>query len=265
MATQRPFERPPRIDRSPGAPRPFGWPARSADGARLGHHLGTFFLALAQQRGRYWPLFSRREEFLHATTHGVGAVLGAAAAALLLVLAARRGSLEHVIACGVFAASLVILYASSTLYHALPSPEAKRRLRVLDHCAIFLLIAGTYTPFAMISLPRFAGAALLAVVWGVAAAGAAIKLSARTLRERWSLALYLGLGWCALVVMPALIRSLGTAGVLLVLGGGVAYSVGVIFFVWKRLPYHHVIWHLFVLLGSGLHYAAVLLYVVPPS
>ena len=160
--------------------------------------------------------------------------------------------------------TLIATYVVSTLYHATSSErvERKRWMQRLDHCCIYLLIAGTYTPFTLVTVPDVLGGSLFFVVWGLALAGVILKHTPLGYRGWISNASYLGMGWIALFVLEPLVAALPFEGIALLVGGGVAYTLGVIFFVWERLPYHHAIWHLFVMAGSTLHVAAVLFYVV---
>jgi len=207
--------------------------------------------------------FSVAEEVAHSLTHGAGLLLGIAALILMVVFAAQRGSAIHVVACSVYGATLVLLYSASTLYHALPRGRGKRVFGILDHAAIFLLIAGTYTPFTLVTLRGGWGWTLLAVIWGLAAAGVVLEAVSRGRTRRLQLALYLAMGWMIVVAAHPLIRELPRPGLALLIAGGFAYTFGVIFFVWRRLPFHHAVWHLFVLGGSICHFFAVLLYVIP--
>ena len=158
--------------------------------------------------------------------------------------------------------TLVLLYSFSTLYHSVRG-AAKKVLVKFDHCAIYLLIAGTYTPFTLITLKGPWGWGLFAFTWGLAFIGVAFKVLATGRFEKLSLAIYLGMGWCAIAAIQPLIRNLEPGGLALMLAGGITYSGGVAFYTWERLRYHHAIWHLFVLGGSVLHFFAVLFYVVP--
>lgn len=207
---------------------------------------------------------SRRpgEEVANSVTHGLGAGLAAAGVAVLITLAARRGTAWHVVGCSVFGASLVLLYLASTLYHAIPAPRARRVLRALDHAGILFLIAGTYTPFTLVTLRGPWGWTLFGIVWGLALLGVALELVAPR-RRVIAVALYLLMGWTVVVAFRPLLAGLATNGVRLLLLGGVAYTLGVVFYAWRRLPYHHALWHGFVLLGSAAHFFAVLFYVVP--
>ncbi len=203
------------------------------------------------------------EEIANGVTHGVGAGLAVAALAVLVTLAARKGGAAHVVGSAVFGGTLVVLYTASTLYHAIPHAAVKRVLRVLDHSAIYLLIAGTYTPFMLVTLRGARGWTLLAVVWAAAVAGIALCSTVGRRAHLVSVALYLVMGWIAVVAFPALMVGLGPWGMVLVVGGGAAYTLGVVFYAWRRLPYHHAIWHVFVLAGSTLHFTAVLRHVIP--
>ena len=202
------------------------------------------------------------EELAHSITHGVGLLAAVAGLVLLLVLAAATRDPWRVAACSVYATTLVLLYAASTLYHALSRTRARRVFRVLDHSAIFLLIAGTYTPFALVSLRGPWGWTLLVIIWSLAVAGVAAKA---LFGARWpvvSTALYIGMGWTALIALKPLAEHVPAGGIAWLVAGGLAYTGGVVFFAWTRLRYSHAIWHVFVLAGSVCHYMAVVLYVV---
>ncbi|HEX9185559.1 MAG TPA: hemolysin III family protein [Vicinamibacteria bacterium] len=204
---------------------------------------------------------SRGEELANSLTHGLGLVLATVGLAVLAVSSSRSGTPRTVVGCLVFGAALVTLYATSTLYHAVSHPRAKGVLRALDHSAIFLLIAGTYTPFTLVSLRGPWGSALFAVVWSLAAAGIALRLVLRRRPTALFVSLYLAMGWCVVVAVGPLLAAVPPAGIALLVAGGLAYSGGVVFYLWRRLPYHHAVWHGFVLAGSAFHYAAVLRYV----
>jgi len=204
----------------------------------------------------------RGEEIANSLTHGVGAVLAVAGLVVLALSASRGGTARTVVGCVVFGATLVLLYSASTLYHSLGPgrPRAKAVLRALDHSAIFLLIAGTYTPFTLVSLRGPWGFALFGVVWGLAVAGIALRLTLRRRPTALFVALYLAMGWCVVVAAKPLLAAVAPRGIALLVAGGLAYSLGVVFYAWRR-PYFHAIWHAFVLAGSAFHYAAVLRYV----
>ncbi len=209
--------------------------------------------------------YSLGEEIAHTITHSIGILLSIAGLAVLVAFSALYGSAWHITTCAIYGATLILLYTASSLYHGIPNPRAKRILRQLDHAAIFLLIAGTYTPFTLVNLRGGWGWTLFGLVWGIAIAGIILELALKGRYKRLSLALYLGLGWLVVIAIDPMLSSVETGGLLLLLAGGLSYSLGVIFYVWKRLAYHHAIWHLFVLAGSIFHFFAVLFYVVPGS
>ncbi len=196
-------------------------------------------------------------------THGLGVVLSIVGLVVLVAKATLYGNAWHIAAAAIFGSTLVLMYAASTLYHSIPLPGAKRVLRVLDHSLIYFLIAGTYTPFTLITLRGPWGWGLFAFTWGLALAGVVFKIFATGKFEKISLAIYLLMGWCALVAIKPLLVALEPAALWLVLAGGLTYSGGVVFYTWTSLRYHHAVWHLFVLGGSVLHFFAILLYVIP--
>jgi hemolysin III len=209
------------------------------------------------------PAYSFAEEVAHAVSHGIGVVLAIAGLAVLVAQAALRGDALHVTTSAVFGTTLVLLYVASTLYHAIPIAPAKRILRVLDHASIYLLIAGTYTPFCLGPLRGPWGWSLFALVWTGALAGVLFKSFAIGRAPIASVVLYVALGWSAVLVIGPLARSLPAAGMKLLVAGGLAYTLGLAFYAWRSLRFHHLIWHLFVLAGSILHYFAVLGHVLP--
>ncbi len=208
--------------------------------------------------------YSAREELASSLVHGLGVVLSIAGLATLIGFAVRSGGTREIVSVAVYGTTLILLYTASTLYHGVPIARAKPVLRLLDHAAIFLLIAGTYTPFTLITLHGSWGRVLFAVVWTLALAGIALEL--RRVRNRVLMAaLYVALGWIGLIAIKPLTENLSSGGLWLLFGGGVAYTLGVPFYLWKRLPYSHALWHVFVLLGSVLQFFAVLLYVLPST
>ncbi|MGD8908490.1 MAG: hemolysin III family protein [Chromatiales bacterium] len=205
------------------------------------------------------------EEIAHAVTHGIGALLSIAGLAVLVAFATLYGNAWHITSSSIYGATLILLYTASTLYHGIPQPAAKRVLRRLDHAAIFLLIAGTYTPFTLVNLRGEWGWLLFGLVWGFAILGVVLVTVAKR-RIKWlSLTLYLGLGWLVVIAIEPLLDSVASGGLILLLAGGLCYSLGVIFYVWKRLSYHHAVWHMFVMAGSMLHFFSILFYVLPPA
>ena len=210
-------------------------------------------------------LYTIGEEIVHAATHGLGLALSIAGFAVLMAAAAVRGDAWHIVGCGIFGTTLVLLYAASTLYHGLRVGRAKRIFQRLDHAAIYLLIAGTYTPFTLVSLRGAWGWTLLALVWALAIFGIALEATWGKRIGRPSVALHLVMGWLVVVAIEPLARSIHSDGLLLLIFGGLAYTVGVVFYAAKRIPYHHAVWHVFVMAGSSLHFSCVLGYVVPPA
>ena len=204
------------------------------------------------------------EEIANAITHGIGLLLSIAGFVVLLVLAALRGTAWHIVACSIYGATLICLYAASTLYHAVISPRVKRALRIFDHSAIYLLISGTYTPFLLVSLRGPWGWSLLGVIWGLALAGVLFKFWFVERFAILSTAVYIAMGWLVVIAAKPVITHLPLTAIIWLLAGGLAYTGGVIFFAAKRIPYSHAIWHLFVLAGSICHYFAVLSTVIPP-
>jgi hemolysin III len=200
------------------------------------------------------------EEIANSVSHGVGCLAALAATPFLVVAAARRGGAAAIVGASVFAGTVVVLYLASTLYHALPRNRAKRVFRIIDHSAIFLLIAGTYTPFTLGILRGAWGWTLFGVVWGLAALGVALK-SVRGIRNpRLATALYVGMGWLALIAIRPLWLRLPPSGWLWLIAGGIAYTAGVAFYAADRMRYAHFVWHLFVLVGTVCHFCAVLWY-----
>lgn len=215
--------------------------------------------------GRSKRPYSLGEEIANCVTHGAGAVMSVAALTLLVYFAARYGDGWRLAAALVFGVALVLLYTMSTLYHSFPWPRVKHVFKVLDHAGIYLLIAGTYTPFTLVTLRDDGGWWLFAIVWTLAILGIAVE-AAWTYRPKWLSALiYLGMGWLAIFAIGPLAENLAPAGLWLLIAGGLAYTVGTIFYVLKRVPYTHAVWHFFVLGGSACHVLAVMIAVIPPG
>ncbi|MEO8959081.1 MAG: hemolysin III family protein [Rudaea sp.] len=214
--------------------------------------------------GKAHVRYSPGEELANALTHALGIVLSAIG---LVVLIAAAGLMSAggiaIVSCAVYGASLIALYTASTLYHSARVPASKNLLRILDHLAIFLLIAGTYTPFVLIALHGVWSWALFGVIWTLAVLGAVFELTALRRFRGAMVALYIAMGWVALIAIKPLVIALPPTGLWLLFGGGVSYTFGVLFYQWRSLRYHHAIWHLFVLGGSVLQYFAVLWYVLP--
>ena len=207
--------------------------------------------------------YSANEEIANSITHGLGIILSIIALIILAVFAGIYGNTWHIISVSVYGATLILLYTASTLYHGIQNPRAKNIFQVLDHAAIYILIAGTYTPFTLISLRGSWGWSIFAVIWCLAFVGTVIEFG-RIKRWRFvSLVLYIGMGWTILVAIKPLFTSLAMGGIILLILGGVAYTSGILFYRWKNLKFHHAVWHLFVLAGSTFHFFAVLFYVIP--
>ncbi len=203
------------------------------------------------------------EEIASSVTHGIGAALSVAALVLMVVSAALRGNAWQVAAGAIFGTTLVLLYLASTLYHALTNARAKRVFRILDHSSIYLLIAGTYTPFALVTLRGAWGWPLLGAVWALAVAGIVMKCCFLTGRyEVLSTGIYVAMGWMAVVVIRPLLAAMTWQGFAWVLAGGLLYTLGVLFYAWRQ-RYAHAVWHLFVLGGSVCHFWAVFRHVLP--
>ena len=201
------------------------------------------------------------EEIANCVSHGVGLV-AALAATPFLVLAARPGGATAIVGASVFAGTVIVLYLASTLYHALPKNKAKHVFRVIDHSAIFLLIAGTYTPFTLGVLRGAWGWVLFGIVWGLAVIGVTLKSVGGIRYPRLSTMLYVGMGWLALIAIRPLWLHVPLAGWLWLIAGGLAYTAGIAFYAAERLRYGHFVWHVFVLMGTACHFFAVLWYAV---
>ncbi|MGE0131970.1 MAG: hemolysin III family protein [Blastocatellales bacterium] len=203
------------------------------------------------------------EEIANSVTHGVGLVLSVAGFAALAALAFARGSRWHIIGCCVYGSTLVALYAASTLYHSIQKPRLKRIFLAADQVAIYLLIAGTYTPFMLVNLRGFWGWLLLTLVWTLAVCGIVCRIVLAERAKRITVALYLAIAWMAIIAVKPIFATVPLGGLAWIGAGGLAYMTGLVFFAWDRLPFNHTIWHLFVIAGSGCHYFAVMFYVLP--
>ncbi len=206
---------------------------------------------------------TRKEEIANSITHGIGAALSIAALSILVVFAGLRGDAWRVVSFSIYGSTLVLLYLASTFYHVFSNPRVKRVFHVFDHSAIFLLIAGSYTPFCLVTIRGGWGWSLFGVVWGIAIFGIVFKAFSTGRYNFVSTALYIAMGWIAVIAIKPLVAQLPPGAFAWILLGGLSYTLGVIFYAWERLPYGHAIWHLFVLGGSTLHFFAVLFYVLP--
>jgi hemolysin III len=209
--------------------------------------------------------YSPGEEIANGVTHGLGVLLGIAGLAVLAAFSSLRGGALHVTACSIYGATLILAYAASTLYHSISSPRAKAFLQAMDHASIYLLIAGTYTPLTLVTLRGPWGWSLFGFVWGLTFLGITLELMLGHRFHTIGVVFYVVMGWSAAIAVKPLLASLPRGGLELLLAGGLAYTGGITFYLMRRLPYHHAIWHLFVLAGSVLHFFCILFYVLPPS
>lgn len=209
------------------------------------------------------PRYGFGDEVASSVIHGIGILLSIAGLAVLVAHTAAAGTVSDVLASAVYGMSLILLYTASTLYHTIRGDSARRVLRTMDHIAIFLLIAGTYTPFTLIALRGAWGWSLFGIVWSLALLGSALELGMLKRYHRFAVLLYIAMGWVGIVAFRPLLAHLQAGGMVLLLAGGAAYTLGVPFYLWRRLPYHHSIWHFFVLAGSVLQFLAVFFYVIP--
>lgn len=207
------------------------------------------------------------EEVANWITHGAAALAAAVGMVTLATMALERGDLWNLVGCGVFGITMVLLYLASTVYHAVPEQfaAAKLRWRRFDQAAIFLLIAGSYTPFVLANMRTPVGWGLLGFVWVVALVGVVGEVTERIHSTRFRLAMYLALGWSVLMAAGPVLEVMPLMGLGLIALGGLAYTAGVVFFVWRSLRYHHAVWHLFVIAGTALHYTAVVYYALPAA
>ncbi len=201
---------------------------------------------------------TRAEELINSITHAVGALIAIPGTVVLIVHASMLGEPRRIVAVSIFGATLIMLYAASTLYHTVPISRMKSRLRVFDHVAIYFLIAGTYTPFTLVALRGGWGWSLFGVVWGLALLGTVLKLFMIGRFRILSVVVYVAMGWMVIVAIRPLMEHLSAPTLRWLLAGGVAYTAGIVFYANQRLRFSHGIWHLFVLAGSVSHYVAVL-------
>jgi len=208
-------------------------------------------------------LYSLLEEVFNSITHGIGAMLSIAALVLLIVFSSIYGNAFHVAGSAIFGVTLILLYSSSTLYHGFQKPQLKRVFQILDHSCIYLLIAGTYTPFLLVTLRGVLGWTMFGVIWFLAILGVLFKIFFVNRFNITSTIAYVLMGWIIIFAIGPLVDSLPSGGIVWLVAGGLAYTLGVVFYAWKRLPFNHAIWHLFVLGGSICHFFAIFFYVLP--
>lgn len=211
----------------------------------------------------FLPEVSIAEELINAITHGLGALLGIGGTVVAIVWAALYGNAYSIVSAAIYGAMLIILYTMSTLYHALTHRGAKYVFRIFDHCSIFLLFAGTYTPYTLVSLNGALGWTIFGIIWGFTVLGVVFNAISIEKFKIFSGITYVVMGWLIIIAIRPMMAVLETPALLLLLAGGIAYTVGFIFYGMKKIPFMHGIWHLFVLTGSVLHYFSILLYVLP--
>jgi hemolysin III len=205
------------------------------------------------------------EEIMHAVTHGAGVILSIAGLSWMLNLSISASDPWRIVASCVYGASLITLFLASTLYHAWPQTRHKQLFKLLDHCAIYLLIAGTYTPFVLVAMRNHTGCWLFGAIWSLATAGILTKLWLKHRYPKVSLISYLAMGWLVVIAAPQVADAIGSSAMGWLVAGGVSYTVGAVFYAAKRLPFNHAIWHVFVLGGGVCHFLAVVWYVLPET
>lgn len=203
------------------------------------------------------------EEILNSVTHGIGALISLSGLVLLIVFSAMYGNSYHVISCTIFGTALVLLYTASTLYHSFQKPKLKHLFKIFDHSCIYILIAGTYTPFLLVTIKGTLGWSLFILLWSLTVIGVLFKIFFVYRFKIISTVAYILMGWIIIFAIKPLFQSLPDGGLALLISGGLAYTFGTIFYAWNRLPFNHAIWHLFVLAGSVCHFFAVIFYVIP--
>ncbi|MBI9071948.1 MAG: hemolysin III family protein [Melioribacteraceae bacterium] len=211
----------------------------------------------------YVKKYTLGEEIANSVTHGIGAALSIAALTLLVTLASFQGDIWRIVSFSIYGSTLFLLYISSTLYHSFQNEKVKKVFKIFDHSSIYLLIAGSYTPFLLVSMRSTFGWILFITIWFLALSGIVFKAFFIFRFKRTSTIIYVLMGWLSVIAMPEMIENLHTSGITLLIAGGLTYSLGVIFYIWNKLPYNHAIWHLFVLGGSTLHFFAILYNVLP--
>jgi hemolysin III len=207
--------------------------------------------------------YSEAEELANRWSHGLGALLSCIGVTLLIVLAAGQHDRYRIVSACIYGGAMVTFYCLSTAYHSVRKPYVRYLFRILDHASIYLMIAGSYTPFALVTLRGPWGWWLLGTVWGLGSIGAAMKIFTTHRFPYVGPLLYIGLGWIVVIAFKPLSAALATGGMYLLFAGGIAYTLGVVFYLWDRIPFNHAIWHLFVLAGSACHFFAIYGYVIP--
>ncbi|WP_336365952.1 PAQR family membrane homeostasis protein TrhA [Marinobacter sp. C2H3] len=213
--------------------------------------------------GTIESLHDRIEEWLNSATHGLGALLSVIGTVALIVAASQLGDVWKIVSFSIFGASLILLYLASALYHGTRHPGLKRAFKTLDHCAIFLLIAGTYTPFLLVNMRGTVGWTLFAVIWSLALTGVVLKVIFKNRFKLARVGIYVAMGWLITFASSDLVANLSPLALHLTIAGGIVYTAGVIFYLADRIPYMHAVWHLFVIGGSACHFSAIYYGVLP--
>ncbi|CAH0122115.1 MULTISPECIES: hemolysin III family protein [unclassified Paenibacillus] len=208
-------------------------------------------------------VYTRKEEIANAVTHGIGMLLSVAALVLLVVYSCMYGNVWHIVSFTIYGVTMLLLYTSSTLLHSFPEGKVKDLFEIFDHASIYLFIAGTYTPFLFVVLRGTLGWTLFGIIWGIALFGVVFKAFFVKRFLFMSTIFYIAMGWLIVLAWNPLVAALPQGGVNMLVAGGVLYTLGTIFYVWRGFPHHHAVWHLFVLAGSIVHFFAVFLYVLP--
>lgn len=207
--------------------------------------------------------YNRKEEIANAITHGIGTVLSVVALVLLIVFASLRGTVWHIVSFSIYGTTMLLLYLNSTLVHSLREGKAKDLFEFFDHSAIYLFIAGTYTPFLLVAIRGTFGWTLFGIIWGVALVGVLFKAYFVKKFLFMSTVFYIAMGWLIIIAWNPLSVVVADGGMILLMAGGILYTVGTVFYVWRGFPFHHAIWHLFVLAASITHFFAVIIYLLP--
>ena len=213
---------------------------------------------------KHLTYYSKTEEKLNVITHAIGLILSIIALVLLIIHARTYGSTRHIVSFTIFGASLILLYSASTFYHYVQNPQLRKKLNILDHSAIYVLIAGTYTPFTLVTLKGWLGWTLFGITWGIALIGISFKLFFTGRFDKISTMAYVAMGWIIIFAIKPLMESLPIQGLYWLLAGGIFYTTGAVLYSIKKVPYNHAIFHVFVLLGSFSHFMAIYFYVLRP-
>jgi len=206
-------------------------------------------------------VYSKAEEFANSTSHGIGIILGITGLVMMLVIAGNEAN--RIASAIIYGVSIILLFTTSTIYHSVTKQSTRALMKTLDHCAIYLLIAGTYTPFMLISLENSGGNYYLTAIWSIALLGVLFKIFLGHRYPKTSLTSYLAMGWFIVIAGKDMLTNVSSEGLTLLAAGGICYTVGAIFYAWKKLLFNHAIWHLFVLGGAAFHFFSIYWYVMP--